>query len=497
MIRWISFSLALTLLLSNVEACPFASGHHKPQKSRLKEVPRVKLNTKEIKASFNQVPVRALISLKTLLKKDPFVFEEALSRVEEELQSSNSSLQKKGISSVQKCLKILEKDESLLTKNDYQTLLKHQRCAAQLLEGELYSKELIEHLSFLHFQVNLNEGYALFFKALPKEYQEISTSQFNLREFNKQIAYQIYPIHSPSFLVPQINRKIRKSFFMNWDPAMHSVRSKLATFQFDNREVSVLRMGCPIFGANIKAQIDPLFTSYLSALKVRGQKHLYFNNQNTMKKGWEKKASILLEKLSSDSCFDSTLYLVSLPYDSSFYKQRNQGRLLANQFIKSFKKHILESKQGFKFPKQILEDSSFEGDLESLFTKIHTQYFNDDLYLEQLERTQFIDLAYAHLARYLIGKLEVDFVNWTCKHGIDRAMTSLAIFEGLLRSEDQLPMNLKQSLFITYWPALAYYRRPPRLNRVVRAFSALRRFEDLIDGESCPQRASKYEFSFE
>lgn len=498
----IAFLLALMSLCSiQIAACPFASGHNKLKKNTIEQKERVVVDTQKLRAQFSEQFPRALNSIKSQFEKNEVLLDKALKITEDEITTSPSLDAIRGLKFLKETITILSKKEGAFSRKDYFHFMDNLRKAAlSLKEGNIeIFRRWTQALSYYHFQIELNSdqnSFTSFIEALPVKYKDLSILDFNLKEFNETVAYAVYPYYSLSYLLPQVDRKIKKVFFLKWDSAQHSLRSSIAQFRINDKVIPVLRMGCPIVGVNLFSRVDPLFLSYLDHLKESGKKHLYINNQNTLERGWELRGSKLLDALAHNPKYNKTFFFISLPYDSGFYKQKNQGRVATQTFLNEFKAHLINNEEGFNLPLFLREDPQFHLLTQHLLQKIHSKHFKEQEYLDGLERRQYIDLFYAYLARDLIDHLEVDFINWTCKHGIDRAMTSLAIFEGLLRYQDRLPFTLNSTLYITYWPALSNYRRPPMSQRVVRAFSALRKFSESTDLGSVSDRELRSSFFF-
>ena len=107
-------------------------------------------------------------------------------------------------------------------------------------------------------------------------------------------------------------------------------------------------------------------------------------------------------------------------------------------------------------------------------------------FLERIERCQFIDIAYAHIAKYLVEHNQIDMVNWTCRDGVDVSMSAVAVFDVLLQSISPAPIHLDSTLYISLWPAMLYHHRHPDTTCTVRAYSAIQKLlqEDKLSNYS-------------
>ncbi len=477
----IYFLIVLTLQCSVLVTCPFASGRKHFEREAPEALSTLSVDSKKIKAHFENSYSIALMQLRSDYESQGHSIENQIALINERIESSSDA---KALLPLKNALSLLKIEPDLVNQADYINFIRELRRATTYLDQEAlqcsFCTKIIRDLSELHFRLNLNQsemGYDFFFNLLPEKYQALKAENLNVRELNREIN-QIFPKRSPSLILQKMSRKAHYFSFMNWDPAFYSVRSQLAELYIDNRCVSVLRMGCPIMGSNSSPKVDPLFLSYLKVLKNKGEKHLYINNQNIVRRGSEKKSSNLLNALAHQEEYQTTFYFITLPYNSTFYKQENLGRVQAQTFINLFAQHIQLNEEGFYFPETLRAKESFKAYLRTLFEMVHKTYFDEADFLVQRERSQFIDIAYAYIAHYLIEDLKIDSVNWTCKHGIDRAMSAFSVFDKLLKSHLEEKSSLESTLYISYWPAMAYYHRPPDINRTIRALSAIEKLSE-------------------
>ena len=320
---------------------------------------------------------------------------------------------------------------------------------------------------------------------MPKSLAQLEPTELNAKLLNKMVN-KIFPSRMPTVFLSKVNQKLHAPFFASWDGAFATLRSKLATYQWHDRKVSLLRMSCPVYGKNYCATIDPIFVEYLNALKGKGQRHLYISNLDTSASTHSREFKIgkLMQSLSRNKNYCDTLLFIILPFESSFYKQGNLGLLRAGYFKEMFLNSMLLKQEGFYFPSKLLTDSKFIAFLGQMLDQIHQVSFGDREFLERIERCQFIDIAYAHIAKYLVEQNQIDMVNWTCHDGIDTSMSAVAVFDVLLQSISPDPIHLESTLYISLWPAMLYQHRHPSTTCTVRAYSAIQKLleEDTLSG---------------
>ncbi|MCH9633688.1 MAG: hypothetical protein S4CHLAM7_04200 [Chlamydiae bacterium] len=479
-----AFNLFFTLIFSivsfSLQSCPFASGKKDFQRQAV-TTSEWAYESKALRGHFKQAFPLAISELKTQFESDG---KQVLNEIEylEEITKNASREEAAQIMPLVQALQILNKPSKELTRAHYKqfiSLLREATLSLKENRHDLTAFNLAKELSYKLFLVDLTEsdlGYNFFCQLMPENYQTIDIAHLNAGLIRKEI-YQLFPSWSPSIFFKTCHRKSHYLSLMSWDPAFYSVRTKISTYLLDKKKITVLRTGCPITGKNYAPTIDPLFLSYLDVLKKEGKKHLYINNQNLMRSGSEKKASKLLHKLAENQDYKDTFVCITLPYNSSFYEQKNLGREEAKQFLFSFINHIVNGEKGFLLPEKLTKDSSFLDFLNSKFNEIHHTYFQGASFFVQRERSQFIDIAYACIVEHLINQLDVDLVNWTCKHGIDRAMSALSVFDAYMRAQVG-DLSLQDTLYYSYWPALVYYHRPPDISRSVRALSAIEKIQE-------------------
>lgn len=474
----------------SLSACPFSS--YKKGRFSKKSLPDnfQKVDSNEVLSRFQKRYEIALNQLQYNYPCDLLQIKKQITQLEAYLLRCDSYAERKAIKKTARSLKLMSDDkykEQLTSKDRYKHFVDVLRMAiehkniAQWEDNEIknYVEDVLGSICYSHFTININHtsvGYSYFWELMPKELAHLEPAQLNAKLLNKTIN-KIFPASVPNVFFSRLNRKMHSPFFAYWDGSLATIRSKLANYQWQDRQVSLLRMSCPVYGKNYHPKIDPIFTQFLNSLRSKKQKLLYINNLDTTSSVYtrEFKISKLLSDLSNKEAYNDTFLFIILPFDSPFYKQGNLGLLRASYFKETFLNSMLLKQEGFYFPSSLLTSSSFITFLDKLLEEIHRAYFDDREFLERIERCQFIDIAYAHIAKYLIEQFKIDMVNWTCRHSIDRSMSAVAVFDVLLQSISSTPAHLDSTIYISSWPAMLNYHRHPNTTTTVRCYSAIQK----------------------
>ena len=458
--------------LSSLNACPFANLKNRLEmrKSRVKTVVNKEEQLSLLKSMSHLYPL-AMQSYLSSIDLDLYLDQLHL------IDSDSGSLERSYIYYLEQALGYLQRTDQksyrLYTKNLRAAVATQMKLDKSSKIFELFSP-LTTKLVKAHFELEMNQseiGFDFFSESFFKNETEL-----NIKTLKNEIL-KLYPKNRHQTLYTT-KRKVNYLSFLNFDSSMHSLRSKIGKVKYNQKEANILRMGCPVVGKNSQPQIDPLFKYYLLELKKEGKKHLYINNQDTLSKKdiYEKQASLALKALSKDPEFNQTFYLVNLPLNTHLYQQVSQDLILAKTFKGNFNSKILND-PSFYIPSSLLQDSQ----VDKILDKVHCAFFNQKEYLDQVERKVFIELVYSALIHDCLTNHSFDSLNWTCKHGIDRAMGSLAIFTGYC----QPSIDMQKALYIAYWPAVTYYKRAPESNRLTRTFLTLEKLKDeeLVENE--------------
>lgn len=436
--------------------CPFANGTYKkvdaPKLQEIQgQVQPIKINRSKL---FDESLSRQLDELS--LKKG-----ESL-KSDLSLESSTKDL----YSAYQKLTKHL----SLQKNNRYFTYLKDLRSCCEKSKIQTthswIEKEIDAHV-FAHYTKKLKEsfyGKKLYQTLTQPLFDQLPSDQMALRTINSYLK-NILSIDLLQIYKNGWQYWVKMRLFGIFDAQKRALSYQVGQIQKTNRSLRVLRMGCPVISSFGKMKVDPLFKTYINLLEKNNQKHLYISLLNRQKKGWELKASELLNEEAKNH---PSLTCIHLPMDGSFFNQLDQGQVFAKSFINHFEKCLLENQEGFLIPEH-LKTQSFKEEIKTLFQTLLSTYFENKECLMQHERQNFIDLFYAHFAALMINAENYASVNWTCRHGIDRAMSALSIFQTFCEKKER---GYEDTLYLSHWPSLVFYSRPPIVSRSVRAFSA-------------------------
>ncbi|MCH9632224.1 MAG: hypothetical protein S4CHLAM6_05540 [Chlamydiae bacterium] len=472
------------------QACPFASykkGRY--QKKKLANLTPM-ANSKEVLDHFQR---RYQVALSELQLQSPYGLVQSKQHVktlESFLNHAETYAERKSIKKTASCLKLVADHAfkpHLKGRERYKHFIEVLRIAIENKNNatwkdsamERFVAAILQRISYSHFTVNFNHteiGYQYFWDVMPTCLAQLDPSDINAKLLNKMVN-KIFPSSAPKVFLSKLNQKLHAPFFASWDGAIATLRSKFASYQWHDRNVSLLRMSSPVYGKNYRSAVDPIFVEYLNELKEKKQRHLYISNLDTSTSAHSRefKISKLMQNLSRKKEYADTFLFIILPFESSFYKQGNLGLLRAGYFKETFLNSMLLKQEGFYFPSRLLTDSKFIAFLGQMLDQIHQVSFGEREFLERIERCQFIDIAYAHIAKYLVEQNQIDMVNWACRDGVDSSMSAVAVFDVLLQSISPAPIHLESTLYISLWPAMLYHHRHPETTCTVRAYSAIQK----------------------
>lgn len=446
----------------SLSACPFASGTYKKKYTKKSiKLPYSKNQTRlgdEIRALY---PTHFILEL----QNRGLNLDDCLTQ----LSQSNAKVANQPLYSF---LRDLQEHQLGLKKLSYQKL---KAKIAAINQSSISSEfqQLVNTIINLNYEIDLHKtslGLPLFQQSYDKSFNYERFSEVPLIQFNTHFENH-YGLSKAEIILQNLKRKAMFYCLGSWKSFDQSISSKIATLQFQDKKLSILRMGTPVCLENYRLFIDPLFERYISLKKQQGKKHLYFNLMNQNKSGWEKKASKVLTQFAKDN--EDFFFLVSLPHDGHWYEQQNYGEENSEVFIRSLHENLISQTNGFEVPHVITSKKNFSDDLISMMNQLHETTFKSKSRMTRLERTQYIDLFYAVFATYCLEVLQVDSVNWSCRHGIDRAMGALSIFCAVSDAHRMEKNSLQKALFISHWPAFSSYYRAPIQSRSVRTLSAL------------------------
>lgn len=165
----------------------------------------------------------------------------------------------------------------------------------------------------------------------------------------------------------------------------------------------------------------------------------------------------------------STLYVLTLDKDSSFYTQQSdEGSIDTNLFLDQFTA-ALSGKQ-FYFTQKIEKP-----DFREILATVQQHYFPSHSTLSKQERQDFIELSYLALIDHYVDKITPSTMNISCKQAIDRG-PSLAV----LWLIHQRAVDDEEAIVYLLAPPLLFHNRPSHTARLLRFQSAL----DRLSGRS-------------
>jgi hypothetical protein len=226
-------------------------------------------------------------------------------------------------------------------------------------------------------------------------------------------------------------------------------------------ECDLIRIGQPLIYSNgltqwiTTPQPAPEFLQF-----IQGQKsHLYVN---LMKRdGEEGPLSKSLEKLGAAL---PNLLVVTLDKNSDFYHQKEP---LQADFKTVFLNKLLDKSGAYSFPESFRED-----ELIALILDVQERFFDGTPPKTAEERKDFIELTYIALLDRLLEKYQPQSINITCKQGIDRGPSLLAlwIYSHQAMSDQEIAVQLLA-------PPLLFHNRSSHLSRLERFNSAALRID--------------------
>lgn len=228
-------------------------------------------------------------------------------------------------------------------------------------------------------------------------------------------------------------------------------------------DTSLIRMGQPMIHSNgpmkwvYAPQASPEFMEF-----VNGQKsHLYVNLMK--RNGTEGSLSRSIEQLGETI---PHLMVITLDKNSDFYHQNTPPKA---DFKTEFLNELLKEEENYSFPKEFPRE-----ELVSLLLAVQNHYFAGKNPETVEERKDFIELTYIALLDRLVEKYHPQTLNITCKQGIDRAPSLIALwlYSQKTHSDKEIAVQLLA-------PPLLFHNRASHLSRLERFNSAAKRLENV------------------
>lgn len=257
----------------------------------------------------------------------------------------------------------------------------------------------------------------------------------------------------------------------------------------NQKGTKLFRMGNPTkptFDKDNKKLDKPLgiadeFTHFIRTYQRRNQKHLYVNHMHRLNHSEEKKTKVI-EAL--DSKFSGTLLVITLDKSSHFYWQEKEYEKDsdASKFKKLLLSKMFDPKGEYFWP-GLFNMNAWKAECANIIETIHAGYFDKKKTLSQKDRLKFIDLVHLTILDHVLMTVEPDSANLTCRHSIDRGVTSysqLYLFQAASHNGGIKKGQLKDLVAMTFGPSLLAHNRPfhsYRLERLQGTSEALKELE--------------------
>ncbi|MCE5316039.1 MAG: hypothetical protein LLG04_01575 [Parachlamydia sp.] len=256
-------------------------------------------------------------------------------------------------------------------------------------------------------------------------------------------------------------------------------------FDLPGKKVPIMRSGTMVRDLAIDEisqkppvlAMSPEFTYYLLAQAKKGKTHLYVNfmrqiQHHTKQHDVEDQRTRLIEQLEMDPATGKTARVITLDKNSPFYYQ--EGPFSDLNEVAQFKRQFLanltqEGPTARYYWSKHLDAKRWKETLNTIVEQVHQRYFGSKAELSAAERSGFIELAYLKIVEAAIQQLNVDAVNISCRHCIDRAASFIGLFyfDQLLKQSPTLSgEKLSRLMAFVYAPGLFFHDRPIHVYRV-------------------------------
>lgn len=220
-----------------------------------------------------------------------------------------------------------------------------------------------------------------------------------------------------------------------------------------------------------KALIVEEFTGFLESYAKKNKSHVYINlMERSHSEGVRSK---LIENLEAE--YPQTFHVITLAKNSDFYRQRRAYAALDNgsEFKKNFMKEMFSKNKRNHYHWSPALGSTWEKECKELLDGVHSRYFNDQETLNQKQRLDFIEIAYAEIIDKIFVKLEPDTANLSCKSCIDRGAERLALqYLKANRAQDMNQTHREELVAIILAPAILAMNRVLQNERFTRFSSS-------------------------
>lgn len=298
---------------------------------------------------------------------------------------------------------------------------------------------------------------------------------------NMRFLLKMFP-NGPLFKDLDVLREIDEEE-LSFEPWMqNNVPMKVYEIKTAKAPISFLHLPCPTKQFIIsRAHINPEYKGFLYTYVEKKKKHLLINLQD--RTSWKEFARCqLLEKLSQEAEFSSSLMVVSLPSATPFYYQTQEyyESNSAKEFIEQFSMQLKNFADcGYYFPSSFAP--LFETFYPAALKTIHEKIFGKKNLLTRKERLDFIETFHHLLLLKIIEHFGPDSMSFTCKDGVDIGSAYSASFFSFIKLITN--KKLKKSdedlfLWLMYNQAFIVRERPVNVQRLHRTLSFISYFND-------------------
>jgi hypothetical protein len=297
--------------------------------------------------------------------------------------------------------------------------------------------------------------------------------------------------------------------------SMGNPPQKMFELDLGNHKLNILGMGCPTIQQSYKigfgeppAVLDPIYRGF-----IRGApgKKLYVSNQNHLA---EEKVRNQVVMNAQDELED--LYAMTINKNSRFYhgegpdnaidyKQqilhnflekdslKTSGCYLSPKIIRDLckaKLNITAANERPLTPKELRDIPSEL--IINIANELHKILFDNKPTLTKEDRQLFNEVFNGCLVASICTILKIDYVNFTCKDGIDRGMNSLAMFMSMatfIRDMNESPKT-KRMLIDTLFTRAYWARKRSIMDERFHNFKhSCKYLDELL---STPEKAEKF-----
>lgn len=221
-------------------------------------------------------------------------------------------------------------------------------------------------------------------------------------------------------------------------------------------------------------EIVPEFVELLETYQKKGKVHFYVNLMQ--RHGSEGIRSKEIE--SAEKKYPEALRVICLDKDSDFYWQKKEysNQSDAAHFKQNLFDHMFAS--DMYYWSSHLDINVIKSLTQLIVNKIHEQYFNNQTYLDNQARLDFIELVYANIIDRILKNEEPDTCNISCKSCIDRGASTHGLQYIVSHNEKHLNTNhLEEASAFTLAPAILSMNRLLQHCRMPRLINAVKRYE--------------------